>query len=526
MFFCKFAVNLVSRPMENGKDKRETFSFIDKNNVVMKKFTSVLAALCISVGCMAGDISDSIIQKAPDGTVRHYYGSAQIVNPELQSLMTQIFTKVDLVFGDDGFVYMQTPLLTDYSSAYLKGKLSDDGKSVEFDNRQAIYKSPNEGVVYYVCKADEDLMAGTLDDNKFFDSKIVMKIEGDQSLNASTIIGVYADSVQYCYDFSYLPVIKDKETVDKGTKVYSLKYDYLDGSSKVHASSNAAVYEEDNNVYIKGFIPKYPEAWVLTKKIAGEDSLSISSAYVLQRSAYTGITFLYGKLGSTLLASTKLGYDSTTGVITSIAGENFAGYYIDLDYNLASGTNYTNLVFSPIEVATMATPANPQKLKYQEGSYKMMKFDVRSVDKDGNDLNTANLYYRIYINGNLYTFTKDVYNKLTENMTLIPYSFSNDGYPFDRSGSTVYVELQQISTPQTVGVQEVYVVDGHEQCSDILTYDVASKESMIISGISTVYGKSAKAVYYDLKGRCHQQPVKGINLVRQPDGSMKKVIVE
>jgi len=492
----------------------------------MKKFTSVLAALCISVSCLAGELSDSIIQRAPDGTVRHYYGTARIVNADLQSVMTQVFSTVDLVFGDDGYVYMQTPVLIDRSSAYLRGKLSDDGKSVEFENRQAIYKSPNEGVVYYACKADESLMAGTLDGNKFFDSKIVMEIEGDQSLNASTIIGVYSDSVQNCYDFSYLPVIKDKETVDKNTKVYSLKYDYLDGFSKVHGSSNASVYEDDEKVYIKGFLPKYPDAWVLTTKINGEDSLSISSAYVLQRSEYTGITFLYGNLGTILLASTKLGYDSTTGTITSIEGENFAGYYVDSEYNLASGTNYTNLVFSPIEVVTAATPANPKSLKYQEGSYKMMKFDVRTVDKDGNDLNTANLYYRIYINGNLYTFTKNVYNKLTEDMTLIPYSFSNNGYPFDRSGNTVYVELQQISTPHTVGVQEVYVVDGNEQCSDILTYDVDSRESTIVSGISSVCGESGKVVYYDLKGRCHRQPVKGINLVRQADGSMKKIIVE
>ena len=498
----------------------------------MKIISTLFVALCLSASTMAGtpadDIidvipADTVITTAPDGTLRHFYGTSDVINIDVQMFMPQVFAPVDLIFGNDGYVYMKTPVLTDYSSAYLKGKLTADGKSVEFDNHQAIYTTPNTGMTIYAC-ITKDGYAGTIANNKFFDTKIVMDIEGDQLINSNTLIGAFSDSVQNCYDYATLPVLRDNETVDKATKVYSLKYNYLDGTSKIQGSSNASIYTDDKAVFIKGFLPKYSDAWVAATKVEGEDSLSILSSYILQRSPYTGITFLFGNNASGLLASTKLGYNKATGEISSLDGEYFAGYYLDTDYNLACGTQYTNLAFAPLIVADIATPANPQNLKYQEGSYKMMRFNIRTTDKEGNAINTNNLYYRIYVNGQPYTFRKDVYTHLTEDMTLIPYSFTNNGYPFDRSSNPIYVEFSQIDTPQTVGVQEVYIADGQEQCSDILTYNVETREQSIVTTIGDIRSVPAAAEYYDLNGRRLQQPVKGIGIVRQADGTMKKVM--
>ena len=73
-------------------------------------------------------------------------------------------------------------------------------------------------------------------------------------------------------------------------------------------------------------------------------------------------------------------------------------------------------------------------------------------------------------------------------------------------------------------MQEVYIVDGQEQCSDILTYNVETREQSVVTGIGDILSESAPAEYFDLNGRRLQQPAKGINIVRQADGSMKKVM--
>jgi hypothetical protein len=245
---------------------------------------------------------------------------------------------------------------------------------------------------------------------------------------------------------------------------------------------------------------------------------------VLRNSEYTGITFLYGNNGTNLLASTKLHYNETTGVITSLEGENFTGYLFDENGNLTRNPNYSDFVFSPL-VTNAATPANPTYIKFMNGTHMRARFTLNTNDVDGNPLSLDNLYYRLYIDGSLYTFKKSDYTHLTEDMSLIPATFDNDGYPFDYDDGDVYLDFENLTLPTTVGIQEVYIVDGHESASDIRVYNVETRKESITTDIKKLpTATSDNAAYYDIHGRKLSTPVKGINIVRQPDGRVTKII--
>lgn len=153
------------------------------------------------------------------------------------------------------------------------------------------------------------------------------------------------------------------------------------------------------------------------------------------------------------------------------------------------------------------------------------RFTLSTKDVNGNTLNLNNLYYRLYIDGNLYTFKKTDYTHLTEDMTLIPLKFDNDGYPFYCDDETIYLDFENLTLSNTVGVQEVYIIDGHESVSDILVYNVATSKQSITTDINKLTTITpANAEYYDLKGHKISSPTKGINIVRQVDGKVVKMI--
>lgn len=499
----------------------------------MKHFTLLVMGLCMAF-CGVPQVSnaentvelpDTVITKVPEGTVKHYYANNYIFCNEYGALLPQLLQNLDLVFAEDGYVYMKSPVLSLLPSGYLKGAINDDGTQIIFPNHQLIYKTPNDGELLYACFVDKNGVAGNEETNEFYSQDFVLNIKGEHIVdNLNQRQGAFQDKVTECYDYASLPQLFNKEDVDNNLETLMVKYDTKVDNTLENKSDNATLFKNDNDLYIKGFIPRYPNAWIKLNKIAGEDSLSVSSGYVLRNSEYTGITFLYGNNGTKMLASSKLHYDESTGIIESIEGENFTGYWFDENGNLGKNPDYCNFVFSPL-ITNIATPANPTNIKFMNGSRMRARFTLSTKDINGNTLNLNNLYYRLYIDGNLYTFKKTDYTHLTEDMTLIPLKFDNDGYPFYCDDETIYLDFENLTLPNTVGVQEVYIIDGHESVSDILVYNVATSKQSITTDINKLTTVTpANAEYYDLQGHKISSPTKGINIVRQVDGKVVKMI--
>ena len=171
-----------------------------------------------------------------------------------------------------------------------------------------------------------------------------------------------------------------------------------------------------------------------------------------------------------------------------------------------------------------AKPATPTELFATEydPDYESFAFDfkVSPLDVDGNLLDTDELYYVVYIDGEEFTFQTDEYDTLEENMTLVHYDF-DDGWYFYPYGDQREIAFMMEGVDK-IGVQMVYFEEDEatgnrtESRSEIASYTVDVKTLAADSDVKTVS-------YYDLQGRAVRNPAKGIYIVRKAmtDGSVR-----
>ncbi len=149
----------------------------------------------------------------------------------------------------------------------------------------------------------------------------------------------------------------------------------------------------------------------------------------------------------------------------------------------------------------------------------MASIVLPKFDKDGNYLDPENMYYNIYLDDNLFTFTPGVYMNITEDITDVPYTF-NDDFDIIVRGS-VHDIYYYVGGFERFGVQLFYNAGGETNASRLVYYGDTS------SGIDKAVSDGSEAVkcvkYTDLSGRTVTSPVGGIYLktVKYADGSVR-----
>ncbi len=123
-----------------------------------------------------------------------------------------------------------------------------------------------------------------------------------------------------------------------------------------------------------------------------------------------------------------------------------------------------------------AVPANPTITEWldcgDETGNSYLGFNIPTTDIDGLPMNTNQLYYYIYVDGEVFTFAPDTYPLISEEMTLIPYNFTDQ---FDFRNYRVYFYrtnadgFEKLFTG-CIGIQSVYIIDDVENRSDIVYY--------------------------------------------------------
>lgn len=184
---------------------------------------------------------------------------------------------------------------------------------------------------------------------------------------------------------------------------------------------------------------------------------------------------------------------------------------------MPAGSNLQNVTFTPYDEQP-ATPADPVIIdlgEYWDPWGRTVTFNIPMTDTDGNYINPQNMYYNVYVNGQLYSLTHDIYNAITETITDIPYEFSMTGVVFTNGGEqhslTLYIEEE----PE-FGVQSFYTVNGETRKSALITAGT--------SGIRDVTAaSSASTEWYNLNGVRVINPSKGlfIRVDRLADGTVK-----
>ena len=172
-----------------------------------------------------------------------------------------------------------------------------------------------------------------------------------------------------------------------------------------------------------------------------------------------------------------------------------------------------NVKLTPFAGEVAAKPVAPHDLWLSDTYYDTQDcytvgFTLENTGTNGEYLNEENLYYRLYLDGELYEFDSEIYTKdgpFADN--LVPYLHS--GYDLVRNEGTNEISIFFYeSLWDTVGIQAVYKFGGTEYVSDMATIDFDVLKINDVKSATT-----SKSGIYDLQGRQLSQPVKGLNII-------------
>ena len=261
----------------------------------------------------------------------------------------------------------------------------------------------------------------------------------------------------YCYWVSPTfsknePVGPEVVTPPAGIEAVDYVMSYTTGSSPVK------VAVDGNDVYFQGMSSYIPDAWVKGTK-DGNNVTFAGNQYMGQYSGYDSYFFYNG--ATTFVYDAEADTYSATGQVFGVLG----GKYYD--------GNYTDPVLSRVyEIA--ATPANPAITDLQNGDYGWyITFNVPLQDTEGNPLVASKLSYEIFTDVQQevapLTFTPATHSKLTEDMTVIPYGFTEN---YDFYDTQIYLNDLYSASWNKIGIKSIYTGGGETHETEIQWYTI------------------------------------------------------
>ena len=269
---------------------------------------------------------------------------------------------------------------------------------------------------------------------------------------------------------------------------------------------------DNNDVYIKGLSEYLTDGWVKG---------TIADGVATFPAAYMGIFEFWGD-------AYELNFDGATFTVNDDASVLTAldGYTTSVEGEILD--EFINVTLTKA-VAEIATPATPTITEFTEDDYgHYVKMTIPAKDVDGNDIFAALLSYQLLVDRNgeqsVYEFTTDNYEFIEENMTVVPYNFT-DYYDIDVAGKQVYIYGDDIDEWNAIGVKSLYTVGDtsrETRESEIFWYQL---KPTAITSIST--NDVVETSYYDLQGRKVDASATGllIKQMRMQDGTTRAVKV-
>lgn len=509
-----------------------------KNKYFRMMGLTLTAALALSATPALADEDPTYITAQPAGTCynlyRHSTGFESFYYNAIDHSSDGDWTR--LVVAEDGAVYLENPLNSFYTRSWLKGYKAE-GDTVVFHLPQAIYREEYNGEVAYGyayrMKATSDGYNYEVD-NDSQDLKYVLRndslIKVDQDMLGVTLkSGAW---IGYGELTSANRVVENSTLKPSSTaKVQDGLMLYLYGTTSKQYPVKVAF--DGNDVYLGNLTTNMQGFWMKgtlkdgvatfdAKNYLGIDSITRTYIYACnanietEEDPYSGtyltpsfldepITFTYNESDGTLFFRGNI-------IINKGCNETKPSYTYD---------TYQHPQITPTEM-TAGTPLPPIFTNYMPygaspygGSDGGIEFKISYYDTDGNYLNPNNLYYNLYFDGNLKTFTPDEYTELTSEMTDVPYSYKDRDFEIvDENTRRVYF----YSDVQHFGVEAFYIDGDTRLGSGITTYDVDP------TGIDSNIAKDKQitsVTFTDLSGRTVEKPSKGVYLrtIHYADGT-------
>ena len=403
-----------------------------------------------------------------DWTIARYFCNSNGDTPDERVLQVG-FDGSDVYV--QGFSYYQ-------ADAWIKGTLSEDGKSITFESGQyygaygdeydmwfAGWDYLNDALVPVTVTYDAEAGTMTWPDDivllengaeteayyyGYFDGLTMLKGVAPDPLPAPDIVNTE-------WYFKSQRLTQDQDTGDDMLTEYNLH---------VHVGIAG------NDVFVKGLSEDSPEAWVkgtldpATNKVVFASGQCVGGYYTIDMSTWS---YVYVKQYLT-------GY-----------GDGMENIVMDYDAEAKTLTmesptymiiNESWLVLNPSVIMTdvqmqeifdvAATPAQPTITAAKlTGSYPYVTVDIPDTDVEGNPLLGDKLSYQYFIDVDhtvspLTLFASD-YSKLSADMTEIPYNFTDD---YDIYNYGLYLN-QDFSSWNKLGIQSIYRGGGEERKSEI-----------------------------------------------------------
>ena len=498
----------------------------------MKKFFSLIAAVTVGSLSMqaasptyephirmgAAEVNDKIIFDAPDGELSW-------LDRTCDGFVTKAFdathglilgSVVQMVEGDDGYVYL-SHMASEYPVDTWT-RFEREGDTLVMEGVQAIYKEYDD---YYDLNFTVYLapMKVEINENNVGtfvvtdDCRFVLNIGEDGTLTSADpeiLLGVCVHTLDEDLEGNDVWIWKgfgDRDiTMTKASGVpVSLpeglgieNWVMFDGFDSVFVQ----VAIDGDDFYVNGVDRSLPDSWIKGKIADGKVTFS-SGQYlgadmeIFYYSYFCGAEFseVADEEGNVVKEagyadSAIFSYDPEAGSLTMERG-----YIINSTPEALFPLYFYDDVWIGMQHRDPeSAPDAPYALEYFMSDWgDSVWFQLPNVDVDGNILMVENLFYEIYVDGELQYFDIENTDGIMVNTSRIPYEY-DDFMDFWVAGQdhTVYL---YVPVEQSIGIRSVYVnEEGEEVFSEVGYWETAGTES--VGAIKTVVSER----WYDLHG--------------------------
>lgn len=439
-----------------------------------------------------------------------------------------------IVSGDNGKVYLKNPFSQFLTDSYLVGQT--DGETITVELPQPIYFIDDEEVGTFELYAQLMQFTEDGDDLELSDNQTLtlvnyygMWVMDDEE----SILALTFDEGEWTgfgeMGMCYMPI--EETPAEWPADAAKEQWALINGGTGHFVD---VAFTEDS-CFIGGMLPIEKGGLApVVGSVSAEVIVIPSGQYLGVNEDNSYLTYLYsGKVEEVYLEE----YDWTVtrfipGEDLVMTGDRETGFVADGDLIFTPFTDfdseyfwYMDLMKRPRLVKNELTtfrPANPEIKAYQYYDvygFGYVSIDIPMLNVDGMLLDSKDMYYNLYIDGEMVTFTPDEYHMLEEEITDIPYSFADmeenmGDFKVEDSLHTIMLFREGISS---IGVQSFCRdADGQDCFSDLVTTLTTS-----VDGVTS--GDSGAATYIDMTGRRVTNPGKGL-YIKMEGGRARKVM--
>lgn len=454
---------------------------------------------------------------------------------------TQPFGAAEVVYGNDNSVYIKN-IISEYNpmmyvgGTYVKGTL--EGNIITMPVPQTVTYLPDYGYYLnmYVLKTEDGGNSYDITD----DTEFTYLVEEDGSFSLQLPADNYAigfvrstnDTWALYSDVMQVFTPSPYSSIEVPRNVTTTEYVMTSQGN----GYNVQVGFDNNDVYIVGLCDYAPSLAV--KGTLKDNKITIpQDQYVGIYTNYNIVTKIaypnpedmgpFDLIPDYLLGPEDEEYVLILDPVTlEIYSENPDSYFC-LNASLEMVDPIVMLCdfnLSPSQNADFSgTPAAPFDLSWTDAEFSpfgfsFFQFDLPNISTENTLLMSDNLYYEIFIDGErlLFEAFEYQYPGIITPTYLIPYYFNNNSDIISFSQTQRIVGIYSDAT--TLGVRSIYIYDGVETQSEIMTLNIVTGEVYPgnDSGVdTTLISDVVKTEYFSLDGKKMQNPAKGIGIIRQ-----------